>query len=239
MMIAAPDQLISVSYLAQDPRGSAMYEQARAYPINHGRAEEIFLLQPDLVIAGTFSTRATVSMLERLGIPVVSMQHANSLADVRDRLMEMGQYLHREKVAAALIANFDADLAALRSDNTHRPRAATYSQRGYTSGDKTLAGEIITTAGFANVATELGLENGGTLALEQLVMSNPDIVIGNHSYPGYSQADERLQHPALIAFKQDLATDSIRDADWVCGTPHVLAAIVRLKNTREIMEVDQ
>lgn len=239
MMLAAPGQLISVSYLARDPRSSAMAEAAQAYPANHGRAEEIFLLQPDLVIAGIFSTRATVSMLERLGIPVVSMAPASSLAEVRDRLAEMGRYLHREDAAAALIARFDADLAALGSTGPHRPRAATWSQRGYTSGDSTLTGGIIEAAGFANIATELGLAGGGFLPLEQLVMSNPDIVINSQAYPGHSQGDELLTHPALLAFTEGLASDSIRDADWVCGTPHVLRAVTHLRRTRLELEEGQ
>ena len=39
MMLAAPGQLVSVTYLAQDPRASVMTAEARAYPVNQiGRA---------------------------------------------------------------------------------------------------------------------------------------------------------------------------------------------------------
>ena len=90
MMLAAPGQLHSVSMLATDPRSSAMVEEAQAYDINHALAEEVWLMQPDLVIAGSFSRRATVDMLRRLGVPVVVMDPAYSLAQVSDRLREMG-----------------------------------------------------------------------------------------------------------------------------------------------------
>src|SRR6056300_563463 len=43
MMLADEGQLISVSDIATDPNMSPMAEAARAYPINHGQAEEIFL----------------------------------------------------------------------------------------------------------------------------------------------------------------------------------------------------
>lgn len=66
MLLAAPGQLISVSYLAQDPRASVMAEEAMTYDVNHGLAEEIFLLQPDLVLAGSFTTPATTALLRRL-----------------------------------------------------------------------------------------------------------------------------------------------------------------------------
>jgi iron complex transport system substrate-binding protein len=236
MLLAAPGQLISVSYLAQDARASAMHRQARAYPVNYGRAEEIFLLQPDLVIAGTFSTRATVSMLERLGIPVVRMAPANSLADVRARLAEMGRYLHRDMAASAMIAAFDDALATQATPPPNRLRAATYSQRGYSSGDMTLAGDILRAAGFANIAEELGQKRGMFLPLEQLVMSNPDMVIRPRAYPGPSRGDELLAHPALAAFTKGLATQSIHDANWVCGTPYVLRAVARLRRARLTLE---
>src|SRR5690625_531746 len=40
--LAAPGQPISVSFLARDPAQSAMPEEAEAYPLHHGRAEEVF-----------------------------------------------------------------------------------------------------------------------------------------------------------------------------------------------------
>jgi hypothetical protein len=68
MLIAAPGQLRSVSHLATDPSASAMAEEALDHDINHGLAEEIYLMRPDLVIAGSFSNRATLDMLRRLEI---------------------------------------------------------------------------------------------------------------------------------------------------------------------------
>ena len=57
MLLAAPGQLISVSYLAQDARSSAMAEAAQGFEMNHGLAEEIAFLRPDLVLAGRYTTR--------------------------------------------------------------------------------------------------------------------------------------------------------------------------------------
>ncbi|MFC6760354.1 ABC transporter substrate-binding protein [Sulfitobacter porphyrae] len=161
MLVAGDGQLHSVSYLASDPRGSAMAEQAAAYVTNHGLAEEIYLMQPDLVIAGSFSTRATVDMLTRLGIPVVRFDPAYALEDVRARLLQMGEVLGRQDRAADLVAAFDARLAAYQAEVTTRPRAALYYANGYTSGDKTLAGQILVTAGLANIAAEEGFSAGG------------------------------------------------------------------------------
>ncbi|MCU0911066.1 MAG: ABC transporter substrate-binding protein, partial [Rhodobacteraceae bacterium] len=74
MLLAAPGQLVAVTYLARDPRSSTMPDAAMAYDITWGGAEEVFLKRPDLVLAGTYTTRATVEMLRRLGVPVAAFE---------------------------------------------------------------------------------------------------------------------------------------------------------------------
>lgn len=236
MMLASPGQLVSVTYLARDPRTSAMAEEAAAYPANHGLAEEVFLLRPDLVIAGTFSTQTTVAMLRRLDIPVAVMNPAQSLAEVPERIAEMGRLLGREDEASALVAEFEAGLAALEADGTGRPRAAIYAAQGYTSGTQSLSGAILEAAGFANVAEEVGMTFGGLLPLEQLVMLDPDLVVLPTPRPGASRAEDVMDHPALVALREDRATSPLTDRDWVCGTPHVLRAVEGLAEARRALE---
>jgi len=235
MLVAAPGQLHSVSYLALDPRGSAMVEQAATLQINHGLAEEIYLMQPDLVIAGRFSTRATVNMLERLGIPVVVFDPAYGLQDVRDRLEQMGAVLGRETDAAALIAEFDQRLGALHVERATRPTAALYYANGYTSGDRTLAGQILVAAGFDNAAVQAGFASGGILPLEVLAMLEPEALITGRRYPAASRSEEILDHPVVHALRETRSEGSITDSDWVCGTPYVLRAIDGLADLRQEM----
>lgn len=232
-MLVGPQQLISVSYLASDPRSSVMVEEAQAYIANRGLAEEIFLLQPDLVIAGTYTTRATVQLLRKLDIPVVDFAPAQSLDDVRERVRQMGEVLGQGDRADELIAQFEADLRAARARPDPRPRAATYYANSYTSGPGTLAGSIIEAAGLANIAIELGLDSGGTLALEELILANPDLIITGHPFETPALAEEILRHPALANLRNRTDTAPVADRDWVCGTPFVIAAIQRLVVARE------
>ncbi|MBO9479664.1 ABC transporter substrate-binding protein [Shimia sp. R11_0] len=233
MMLAAPGQLVSVSYLARDDRSSAMARAAKAYDINHGRAEEIYLLAPDLVIAGAYSTRATVDMLRRLDVPVAVMQPARALEDVTARILEMGALLGQEDRAEDMARTFERDLAMLRAAEPQDVRAALYSANGWTSGDNTLAGQILLAAGLRNVATEVGYARGGIMPLEVLAMAAPDMVITSSGYPGMSRSEEILRHPVVEAFRAAGANSAMRDRDWVCGTPHVLRAVQRLIEDRK------
>lgn len=236
LMLAAPGQLVSVSFLAHDPAYSPLAEAARALPANRGTAEDIVLLQPDLVLAGRFTTSATVAMLQRLEIPVIRFASENSLDDVERALRVMGDALRREDKASAIIEQFRADRAALeaRIAPFARESAALYFARGYTSGRQSLASDILDAAGLDNLASDLGFEFGGQLALETLVLNNPDrLILDRRSAAGWSEAQALLDHPALRSMPAYTRGLGMSDADWVCGTPHVLGAVLRLIKARE------
>lgn len=239
MLVAGSGQLVSVSQLASDPLISAMIEQAARYPANSSRAEEVYLMRPDLVLAGSFTARATVDMLRRLDIPVAVFDPAYSLADVRDRLVQMGDVLGREVRAAGLVAEFDATLESLRDDAAATPpRVALYYANGYTSGENTLAGQILYYAGLANVATEQGFAAGGFMPLEVLAMANPETVITGSPYRGPARAEEIKSHPVIGALQRGGPRARLADHDWTCGTPFVLRAIADMTELRRALQED-
>ncbi|MBT0782022.1 ABC transporter substrate-binding protein [Paracoccus sp. pheM1] len=232
MMLAAPGQLVSVSYLAQDPSASAMAAEAGRLPVNHGLAEEIFLMRPDLVLAGAWSTPETIRLLDRLNIPVEVFPIESDIAGIRANIRRMGAVLGREAQARAMLARFDADLARLSDAQGPRPRAALYVANGYSSGSDSLAGEIVALAGFDNVADELGLPSGGVLPLETLLLSDPDLLVEGRRYAGHARAQEVLDHPALKALARGRPAEVMSDPDWVCGNPHILRAVSQLRDAR-------
>lgn len=227
MMLAAPGQLISVTHLAADPMMSVMADEAGQYHLNHARAEEIHALAPDLVLAVSWTPRHTVSLLRRLGLEVREMPLAERLEDIPANIAQIGQWLGREDEAAALIAEYRAGLQALTMDSPHRPRAVLHYASNYTSGTGTMAHQILTRAGFANIAAEAGITGGGTLPMEQIIMLAPDLVIQGQRYPGASRAEAVMDHPAMAGLRARYGA-TMSDAEWVCGTPHVLRALARL-----------
>ncbi|MRX51388.1 ABC transporter substrate-binding protein [Paracoccus sp. S-4012] len=233
LMLAAPGQLVSVTAFAQDPRQSAMAAEAAALPANHARAEEVYALAPDLVLASDFTAPATLAMLRRLGIAVETFPAATSLDDVAAAIRKMGSALGREAEAEAMAARFETDVAALRADAAaapRHPRALLYEANGYAQGSDTLAGEILAAAGFANAADEVGLAAGGMLSLEQLAMLAPEAVILPEPPPGTARGYELLAHPVVQALGAQAVPQS--DRDWTCATPHVLRAAARLAEAR-------
>ncbi len=225
MMLADPDQIVSLSPMASDAHSSAMIEMARSFDQNSGSAEEIYLSKPDVIVAGLYTEKASVHMLQSLGLQVEIFDPAESFDTVRANILRVAQVIGHPERGVAMVADFDARLAQMKSGIFQRPRAILYHANGYTSGAQSLSGEILTAAGYDNVALELGLTWGGTVPLERLVMIEPDVVITGRPFPGHSRGEEILRHPALAPLKMSAHTD----ARWVCGTPLVLDAIQDLQ----------
>lgn len=231
MLLAAPGQLVSVSHLASDPLASTMVAEAAAYPVNRGGAEQIFLMRPDLVLAGSYTSLASVALLRGLGVRVVQLPPATSLSDVAAQMREVGAVLGQGAKAGAMAADFEAALETFRHAGDPAT-AAMYYPNGYTTGEGTLSDDILKLAGFRNIGAEAGVTGGGILPLERLVLAAPDLIVTSTPYPGASRSEEILAHPALSALRDKAGAARITDADWICGTPHLLRAIGAMAEAR-------
>ena len=225
MLIADDSQIVSLSEISTDILSSAMAAEASKYHQNNSGAEEVYLLQPDIVLAGIYNAKATVNMLESLGIRVEKFEPANTVEQIIGNIKRTGQLLGHTERANTLVTKFESRLEELTMGINNRPRAALYYANGYTTGKNTLAGQILDLAGFSNIASEVDIHWGGTLPLELLITSKPDVIITGTTYPGSSRSEEILKHPALKPLRHVSSTD----ANWVCGTPHILKAIEDLQ----------
>jgi iron complex transport system substrate-binding protein len=102
-----------------------MVEEARAYPMNRGQVEQVFLMRPDLVLAGTYTQVATVDLLRRLGVEVVQVPPASSFLDAVEQVRIVGRALGQEPKANAMADAFAAEIEAARFDGTPRTAAFT------------------------------------------------------------------------------------------------------------------
>jgi iron complex transport system substrate-binding protein len=239
LMIAAPGQLVSVSDWATRPEASNLAEAAARLAVNSGSAEEVFLLDPDLVLAGEFTSPVTVAMLRRLGLRVEIVPAAESLAAVSARIRQVGGLLGREAEAAALAADYEAALAAeaARAAGLGREAAAYHYPNNYTSGAGTLADDVMDAAGLDNAAAALGLSGAARLDLETLVMAEPFLIRTEHiSGARTGRAYESAGHPALAALERDGRGATVAERWQVCGTPFVAQAVAALVEARRRSE---
>ena len=227
LLLANEGQLRSVSYLSQDPELSAMATKVRELPINHAQAEEVFLMKPDLVLAGTFSARATVGLLRRLGIRVEEFAPARSFGDIEDHLHRMGELLGRQAEASQEIDKMKAALKAIQPP-ARRKTVALYYANSYTSGQGTLVDEAVRLAGLDNLADKVGVRGSALLPLEKLVLAKPDILVRSSRDRAPALAFENFEHPALRALEKQARAVTIADNLTVCGGPFSVEAVAEL-----------
>ena len=231
MMLADRSRIASVSYVVAQPGASAMADAVAGLTLNHGLVEEVLPMEPDLVLAGTFTTRPTVFLLKRLGYRVVELPVASTMDDVRANIRTVADAVGERERGEALVAAFDRDLetAAAVTNVAEAPLAALYWANSFSSGRGTLADAVVRHAGFRNLAAEWGVSGTVQLPLESLLTAEPDLLIVGRERVGPALANESLRHPALRRVFGDRLRVSIPDHLWICGTPFVAEAVRRLR----------
>lgn len=227
LRLADRPRIASVTWLSRDPLTSTVADLAAAVPINHGLAEEIVPLQPDLVVAGFFTARTAVALIERAGIPVRKLNLARNLDEVRLQMYEMAEMIGERGRGAAMVGDFDARLAAVkRPDGARKLRALVLNPNGFTTGEGSLVEAIITAAGLVNMAPLLGVDGAGQVPLETVALSGVDVLILNAERDRASSlATELLRHPVLQALSKRIRVAVLPARLWTCGGPALVDAI--------------
>lgn len=235
LRLADRERIASVTWLSQDPRNANMAEAARRIPANHGLVEQVLALKPDLVVAGAYTTRATVGLLKRVGAPPREFGVPRNLAEMRVQIREMAALLGEAARGEALIAGIDARLEALAARRPARPlRAIVLRPNGFTVGRDSLVDEILTRAGLVNIAAELGIDSYGQIPLETVVLAGAEVLVLNDTPDGPpSLAHEILHHPVLAKLAGRLRLVALPSRLWTCAGPSVVDAIEQLAAATE------
>jgi iron complex transport system substrate-binding protein len=235
LLLADVQNIASVTWLAADPFSSSMAARAAEVPRrNRGYAEEILPLRPDLIVAGAYTTPFTVRMLRRAGYNVDVLDAPADLNGVRQQVRMMGDLLREQERATALVAAFDATLAAAapRPDEA-LARAAIFQPGGFTAGAGAFEDSLLRAAGFANVAAEAGIDRYGYLSLEQLMLLNADFIVSPEYLPGRPSLGEQvLHHPALLRAGVRSRLVEVPSRLWNCSGPMNADAVRLLAEAR-------
>lgn len=229
MLLAEPGQLKSLSFLASDEKSSLLHEEAKRLPYNRGLAEEVFLLKPDLVLAGTFSTRTTVQMLKRLGFRVEEFVPENSIEEIKANILRMGDLLGSSTKAQSIVAEMDRRLSKLNIVFSKDVTAAFYYSNSYTAGRGSLISDIAAHAGVRNIADDLGIIGMAPISLEHLLRAKPSLIVANENREkSPALAQQNFAHPAFQHVKVNAQTVQIDGRLTACGGPWVVDAVEEL-----------
>lgn len=234
LQMVAPERIRAVTYLARDPRSSTMAGTARLVPETTGAAEQVIAMRPDLVLAGTFSTRETVAILRRLGYRVVEFAPEQSLADIRANIAKLAEAVGEVGRGQEMIAKIDRALAGLPEPRPGpSPLYTDYQANGFVSGEGALITHLAKLAGFETLGQRLGISGARQISLEQLLESRPDVVDMGDAQAAPALAQEVFGHRALQNMLAHRRVIHLPDRQTACGTLHTIEALRRLVALRE------
>jgi iron complex transport system substrate-binding protein len=231
LTLADPAQIVTVSWLAADPEESMLAATAARYPLNYGSAEELLRYDPDVVIAGEYTTPFTRLQLERLGYDIVTITSETTIADIERNLRIVGRALAQEARAEQQVSELRERARASAARQPARPvTAVVVRPGGFTVGSDALAHDLMTLAGIRNVAAEQGLDRWGSLSMETLVRSSPDLlVLSDYHANEPSLANAVLEHPALARLGARYRSVVVPARLSSCGLPQSLESTALLQ----------
>jgi iron complex transport system substrate-binding protein len=205
LAICSPERIVGLGKFALDPKYSNVVEQARAAgsPVVQN-TEEILQLKPDLVFVASYSRAEIVEQLQSAGARVFRLADFDSIEHIEQHIRVIGQATGDDERAAALVAQMERELAAIRARvpaaGIKRPRVMSYSPSGSTAGANTLFDDILHTAGAINVVAENGVQGFRKVSAEQVVEWQPDFIIVGADADKFEETRQQLlANPAVAA----------------------------------------
>ena len=243
MRLVDPSRIAAITHLSQQPINAPLGLDAIAskLKVNHGLAEEVIALKPDLIIAGSFTTTTAVALLRRLGYSVVTFDPETSFDDLRANIRKLAALTGDTAKAEQLIADFDARLSELQAKIPpgERPVFADIGVNNFITGDGTLYAHVVNAAGYQTLGQALGFSGYRTVPLEQLLTIRPALMsVATPWTNPPSMSTMALGHPALRAMAARTPQVTIPERYTTCGAPSVLGAVeilidARLKSAAE------
>jgi iron complex transport system substrate-binding protein len=157
--------------------------------------EAIVALHPDLVLAGEINTPELVSSLQQLGLTVYYLPNPTTLEGMFANLETVGQLTGHSSQAGTLVKSLQARVAVVDArimplnyaPTVYYELDATDPTKPYTAGPGTFVDLLMARAGGVNIGKGL-TSQWAQISLEQLVVSDPTIIILGDSAYGTTSA---------------------------------------------------
>ena len=221
LALGAPEQILSVTHLAQDPAETPLWQQARRYRRNDGSLLSVAAMRPDLVLTMGGGARDRLRIAARLGIPTLDLPFARSLGDVETSIRRVAGALGRPQAGASLLRR----IAALRA-TAPPPRLDAIWLGG---GGRTVAPGGLEAQWMALAGLRQRSLRGDRVSLETLLVRPPQVLLRSDYRQGQYSGEQRwLAHPLArrVRDANAIVTDGRR---WTCMGPLLIGEVERLR----------
>lgn len=222
------DRIAALSFEATDrhPVVSTIADEAKGIPVIRPSAETVLNFKPDLVVMYAGTMPQLHAQLAKIGVPILDVPWANSLADVRGVTKMLGERLNARDRAAQMLATMDDEIAQAKAHAQSPPvRTLIYEPNGY-AGAGVTTDEIMALAGLKDVAHDLGPTRLDTLPVETVIARAPELLIlSGDAHTQNARADLVQRHPALKALEGRSYAAWARLTPLLCPGPWSVDAV--------------
>lgn len=183
-----PKQIVAL------PRG--LREQTQLFPVevtsqvpidvDRFNSEKLYLAKPDVAFIAHYSHPAMVDALRSQGIPLFTITKLDTIEDIKNALMKLGQVINRSFEAELMAIFMDAALLAI--DNrmmalkeakkaSARILFVNYHNQFSLPGARTLTGQLLQRAGISQMMAGTSFDWLIPIDQESIVNFNPDCLI--------------------------------------------------------------
>lgn len=225
----APERIVSVTWLS----GEEHYQRAplpEHLYLNRAQAEELLPLKPDLVLTGQYGAQRASQRLEQLGFRVVRIPDAYNLAQLQQQLASLQQALGELPGLRQQRSELQALLKQTPEAAANNPGALILSANNITYGDGMLEHELLTRAGFTNLAAQQGIQQLGRVSLEQVIDAQPQLLVFYGSEQDFAIAHLAERHPVL---REYIEAGRVYRLPQELGFCPALAAVEVLRQLKE------
>ena len=230
LRLADREQILAIS--PDGPRDfSYMRAAARGIPTVRPVAEDVMVLEPDLVIRTYGGGPNAEGFFERAGIPVLQIGYATTvdgagMGSIPQLVIDVAAGLGHPERGTALATDYRNRLAAIEQ-RSHAGSALYMTAGGVTTGPGSLVHEMLLAAGLRNFEEQPGWHS---LPLERLAYDQPDIVAAAFFTSRFNYDDmwSASQHPIARQLLETRETVALDGAWTACGGWFILDAIEAL-----------
>jgi iron complex transport system substrate-binding protein len=220
-MLARPDQIVSITHLAQNPAETPLWHRARRYRQNDGNLVSVVGLRPDLLLTMGGGGRDRMRIAARLGISTLDLPFPQTLADIETSVARVAAVLGRPQAAFPVLERIRwlARTAPSRQIDTI----------WLGGGGRSVPADGLAAGWMRFAGLRQRRLSGDRVSLEQLLTRPPDLIVRSQYRSGQYSSEQRwLAHP--LAARADRSRNIATDGRiWTCMGPLMIDEIVRLR----------
>ncbi|MBC9033574.1 ABC transporter substrate-binding protein [Sphingomonas sp. JC676] len=235
--LVPPARIASISHYSQDPMATSIpLDVARRFHANRGTAEEIIAMQPDLVVASSFTSPSTREAFARAGLKTLYLDMPVTAERSKEQMTELAAAVGAVEAGKAINARIDQALATTTWHGAKTP-ALLWIGGNLVSGSGTLLDDMMTRAGFSNHAAHYGLKFTGYLPIEHVVADPPRaMLVPDEAGRDQSSRANQLRSEALKHIGSKVTQAAFPRALVNCGGPVIPRAMARLAAIRRSIQ---